>query len=193
LFQPSSNPVFFGWIDITILSGENIMKRIYVLVPQIEMAKKIVDELLLQRIDIDHIHVLAKRGTEMDNLPEATYLQKSDFIPAFEQGLLTGGFTGLVVGVVALSMTGESLLAGGALLAATLVGSAFGALMSSMLGSSVGNRQIKQFSEDINEKGAFLMMVDLPRVRIAEIEQAIKNKNPGAMCEGTEPTIPAFP
>ena len=84
-------------------------------------------------------------------------------------------------------------LAGGALLAATLVGVVFGAFVSSMLGSSVGNRQIKQFDEAINEKGAFLMMVDIPRVRIAEIEQAIKRENPGAMCEGTEPTIPAFP
>jgi hypothetical protein len=169
------------------------MKRIYFLVPQIEMAKKIVDELLLQRIDIDHIHVLAKRGTLMENLPEASYLQKSDFIPALEQGVLTGGFTGFVAGVVVLSMTGESLFAGGSLLIATLVGAVFGTFVSSMLGSSVGNRQIKQFSEAINEKGAFLMMVDLPRVRVAEVEQAIKKSNPGAMCEGTEPTIPAFP
>ena len=169
------------------------MKRIYFLVPKIDMAKKIVDELLLQRIDINHIHVLAKRGTLMDNLPEASYLQKSDFVPALEQGMLTGGFTGLVAGVVALTMTGESLLAGGALLVATLVGVVFGAFVSSMLGSSVGNRQIKQFDEAINEKGAFLMMVDIPRVRIAEIEQAIKRENPGVMCEGTEPTIPAFP
>ena len=169
------------------------MKRIYFLVPQIEMAKKIVDELLLQRIDIDHIHVLAKRGTLMDDLPEASYLQKSDFIPALEQGVLTGGFTGLVAGVIALTMTGGSLLAGGVLLSATLFGAVFGAFVSSMLGSSVGNRQIKQFSEAINEKGAFLMMVDLPRTRIAEIEQAIKKNNPEATCAGTEPTIPAFP
>lgn len=169
------------------------MKRIYFLVPKIEMARKIVDELLLQRIDIDHIHVLAKRGTEMGNLPEASYLQKSDFIPALEQGLLTGGFTGFVVGVVALYMTGGDLFSGVTLLVATLVGSAFGAFVSSMLGSSVGNRQVRQFDKAINENGEFLMMVDLPRGRIEEIEQAIKYKNPGAMCEGTEPTIPAFP
>jgi len=169
------------------------MKRIYFLVPKIDMAKKIVDELLLQRIDINHIHVLAKRGTLMDNLPEASYLQKSDFVPALEQGVLTGGFTGFVAGVVALSMTGESLLAGGALLVATLVGVAFGAFVSSLLGSSVGNRQIRQFDEAINERGAFLMMIDVPKGRIEEVELAIKNKNPGAMCQGTEPTIPAFP
>jgi uncharacterized protein YacL len=170
-----------------------IMKRIYFLVPQIEMAKKVVNELLLQRIDIAHIHVLAKRGTMMEDLPEASYLQKSDFIPALEQGLLTGGFIGLVVAVVALSMTGSPLFDGITLLIAALVGAVFGAFVSSLLGSSVGNRQIRQFSEAINEKGAFLMMIDVPRGRIEEVEQAVKSKNPGAVCEGTEPTIPAFP
>lgn len=169
------------------------MKRIYFLLPQIEMAKKVVDELLLQRIDINNIHVLAKRGTWMDNLPEASYMQKSDLIPAMEQGLLTGGFTGFVVAVVALSMAGAPILNGITLLIATLIGSVFGAFVSSMLGSSVGNRQLKQFDQAINENGAFLMMVDLPRSRIQEIEQLIKKSNPAAMCEGTEPTIPAFP
>ena len=46
------------------------MKRIYFLLPQIEIARKIVDELLLQRVNIDHIHVLAKRGTEMGTAHE---------------------------------------------------------------------------------------------------------------------------
>lgn len=169
------------------------MKRIYFLLPQIGMARKIVDELLLQRVDIDHIHVLAKRGTEMGNLPEASYLQKSDFMPALEQGLLTGGFTGFAAAVVVLAMTGGTFFTGVTLLVATLVGAVFGAFVSSMLGSSVGNRQIKQFEKAINEQGAFLMMVDVPRGRIEEVEVAIKNNNPDAICEGTEPTIPAFP
>lgn len=140
-----------------------------------------------------HIHVLAKRGTSMENLPEASYLQKSDFIPALEQGLLTGGFAGLIAAVVVLSMTGGSIVTGVTLLVATLVGAVFGAFVSSLLGSCVGNRQIRQFDAAINEKGAFLMMVDIPRERIEEVELAILNKNPGAMCEGTEPTVPAFP
>lgn len=47
------------------------MRRIYSLAPNIEVSKKIVDELLLARIEERHIHVLAKRGTPMENLPEA--------------------------------------------------------------------------------------------------------------------------
>ena len=39
------------------------MKRIYFLVPNLEITKKIVDDLLLSRIEERHLHVVAKRGT----------------------------------------------------------------------------------------------------------------------------------
>ena len=67
------------------------MKRIYFLVPTVEIAKTIVDELLLARIEERHIHILAKHGTPLEDLPEASLLQKSDFIPAMERGLAVGG------------------------------------------------------------------------------------------------------
>lgn len=168
------------------------MKRIYFLIPNIVMAKSIVNELLLERIDENHMHVLAKRGTAMGNLPEASYLQKTDFIPAFEQGLAVGGFTGLMSGLVAMVYLGGTLPVGGMILATTIVGVVFGGLISSMLGCNVGNRQTKQYWKAI-DKGEFLMMVDLPKQRIESIERIIKINHPEIMCGGTEPTIPAFP
>jgi len=182
----------FGADHAAQLERGEIMKRIYFLIPDIGTTKKIVDELLLARIDERHIHVLAKPGTPMENLPEATLMQKSDFVPALEQGLTLGGFTGLMAGLVAVAVPGGPVLAGGAILATSLAGAGFGALMSSMIGSSIGNRQIQQFSEAI-ENGEFLMMIDTPKQRVEEIEEIVKRNHPEAMCEGTEPTIPAFP
>ncbi|HQS57897.1 MAG: DUF1269 domain-containing protein [Gallionellales bacterium 35-53-114] len=168
------------------------MKRIYFLVPNTGIAQKVVDELLLARVEERHIHVLAKRGTPMEKLPEASYLQKTDFFPALEQGLALGGLTGIVAGLVAVALPGGPVLAGGAILATSLAGAGVGALMSSMVGSSIGNRQIQQFSEAI-EKGQFLMMIDVPPGRVEEIEQIVLKHHPEAKCEGTEPTIPPFP
>ena len=168
------------------------MRRIYFLAPNIEVSKKIVDELLLARIEERHIHVLAKRGTPMENLPEASYLQKSDFIPALEQGLALGGLSGIVAGLVAVALPGGPVLAGGAVLWTALAGSGVGALMSSMAGSSIGSRRIKQFDEAI-EKGEFLFMVDVPRDRLEEIQALIKKHQPDVECGGTEPAVPAFP
>jgi hypothetical protein len=168
------------------------MKRIYFLVPDIEIAKKLVDDLLLARVEDRHIHVLAKRGTPLEDLPEATFLQKTDFIPALEQGLALGGLTGIMAGLVAVALPTGLVLGGGAVLAISLAGAGFGALMSSMVGSGIGNRRIQQFQEAM-ERGEFLMMVDVPRSRVEEIEQIVENRHPEVECEGTEPTIPPFP
>jgi hypothetical protein len=168
------------------------MRRIYFLAPNIEVSRKIVDELLLARIEERHIHVLAKRGTPMEKLPEASYLQKSDFIPALEQGLALGGLTGIVAGLVAVALPGGPVLAGGAILGTSLAGAGVGALMSSMAGSSIGSRRIKQFEEAL-EKGEFLFMIDVPWQRVEEIEGLIRKHHPDAECGGTEPEVPAFP
>lgn len=168
------------------------MKRIYFLAPNIEIARKIVDELLLARIEERRIHVLAKRGTPMEDLPEASYMQKSDFIPALEQGLALGGLTGIVAGLVAVALPGGPVLAGGAVLAASLAGAGVGALMSSLAGGSIGNRRIQQFEEAI-EKGEFLFMVDVQMDQVEKIEALIKKHHPDVECRGTEPEIPAFP
>jgi len=64
--------------------------------------------------------------------------------------------------------------------------------MSSMAGSSIGSRRIKQFEEAI-EKGEFLFMIDVPTDRVEEIDGLIKKHHPDAECGGTEPEIPAFP
>jgi len=168
------------------------MKRIYFLVPDIDITKKIVDDLLLARVEERHIHVLAKRGTPLEDLPEATFLQKTDFIPALEQGIAVGGVTGMLAGLVAVALPTGLVLGGGAVLAISLLGAGLGAWWSSLIGASAGNRQLKDY-EDAIERGELLVMVDVPKDRVEDIEELVKKHHPEAECEGTEPTIPPFP
>lgn len=98
------------------------MKRIYFLSPNIDITKKIVDDLLILQVKERHLHILAKPGTAMETLPESGYLQKTDLTPALEQGIALGGLTGLIAGLVAVSIPGSLVLAGGAVLASSLVG-----------------------------------------------------------------------
>ncbi len=168
------------------------MKRIYFLIPNIEMTKKIVDELLLARVHEANIHVLAKRDTPLDNLPEASFLQKSDFIPALEQGMAVGGLAGILFGLVAVTYFSSLHMNGSMVLLSALLGVGFGAWVSSMVGSSIGNRRLKQFAESI-ENGDFLMMVDVPSQRVDGLEQLVKDNHPSVHFEGVEPNIPAFP
>lgn len=169
------------------------MRRIYFLVPDVSTTKRIVNELLLARIDERHIHVIAKSGTPMEDLPEANLFQKSDFIPAVERGLALGGSTGILAGLVAITLPASApMLAGGVLLMATLSGAGIGAWAGGMIGVSVENTRIKQF-EDAIEAGQLLLLADVPKSRVEEIEERVKQHLPQVEIEGTEPTIPAFP
>lgn len=168
------------------------MRRIYFLVPDIATTKKIVDDLLLARIEEKHIHVIAKRGTPLEDLPEANLLQKSDFIPAVEQGLAIGGATGMLTGLVAIAFPAATVVAGGVLLATTLTCAGVGAWISGMVGMSIGNRRIKEFEGAI-EAGELLVLADVPTDRVNEIEASVKQHLPNVEIEGTEPHIPEFP
>lgn len=169
------------------------MRRLYFLVPDVGSAKTIVDELLLARIEERHIHVIAKEGTAMEDLPEAKLAQRSDLVPAIERGIAVGGATGLLMGIIAVTFPPAGLvLGGGAILATSLTGAGIGAAVAPMIGISAPNSQLKQF-EDAIEKGELLLMVDVPKRRVDEIEELVKKHHPEADIEGTEPTIPPFP
>ena len=169
------------------------MRRLYFMLPDLDTAKTVVDELLLKRIDEHHIHVVAKEGTPMGDLPEANLLQKSDFIPAMERGLAVGGITGVLAGIAAVTFPPAGLvLGGGAILGTSLAGAGIGAWISGMIGMDVPNTQIEKFEGAI-EKGEVLMMIDIPKTRVEEIEALIQQHHPDADMGGTEPHIPAFP
>lgn len=169
------------------------MRRIYFLVPDISATKRIVNELLLARIEEKHIHVIAKRGTPLEDLPEANLLQKSDFVPAVQQGLALGGSTGVLAGLVAVALPPAStVVAGGILLASALAGAGVGAWVSGLVGMSIGNRRIKEF-EDAIEAGHFLVLADVSADRVEEIEERVKQHLPEVEIESTEPKVPAFP
>ena len=167
------------------------MRRLYFLLPGLEVTHKVVDELLLARVDEHHLHVIAAEGTELGDLPKASLLQKSDFLPAMERGVGLGGATGVLAGLVALAMPGV-VIAGGAMLAMGLLGAGMGAWLGGMIGMDVNNSQIKRFQSAI-EQGETLMLVDVPKERVDEIKTLVKKHHPDVDFEGTEPNIPAFP
>ena len=168
-------------------------RRLYFILPDSESARKMLDEMLLARIEIKHMHFLARRGTLPPELPEANVLQKTDIVHGAQLGLVIGGVSGTAGGllVVLFPPSGMSLQLVTVLIAA-LLGSLFGAWVSSMAASAVPNSRLKAFHPDI-EKGKVLMMVDVPMRRLQEISELVARRHPEAVAGGFEPTIPAFP
>jgi hypothetical protein len=169
------------------------MRRIYFLVPSVESARAIVDALLLSRVEHRHIHVVARQGTPMEDLPEAGVAQASDLVPALEKGVAAGGLSGLLAGLLAVSFPPAGLvLGGGAVLGLTAFGAGFGAWMSSMVGIGLPSGRLQPF-EDAIARGELLMMVDVPRDRVEEIEALVRAAHPEAELQGVEPNQPIFP
>ncbi len=169
------------------------LKRLYFLLPDADVARKIVDELLLAHIPYEHIHLIARSETTLDQLPEAGISQKTDLVPALERGLAVGGSVGALAGLAALAFPPAGLVvAGGAVLFGALGGAGFGAWISGMIGVSLPNSRLERFESAI-EDGMLLMMVDVPKQRVDEFQAMVKEHHPEADIEGTEPTIPSFP
>jgi len=167
-------------------------RRLYFLLPDANKAREAVNELLLAHVDFGHIHVMARNGTSMKDLPEADIMQKSDMIYGFERGLLIGGFTGIIAGIVASLSPSLGLGGGGLILACAFAGAAIGAWSSGMVGSDIINSRIKPFESAI-EKGELLLMVDVPKNDVDTITNIIKSHHPEAKVEHPDRTIPAFP
>ena len=168
-------------------------RRLYFLLPDVESARRMRDEMLLARIEVGHMHFLGRRGELPDDLPEANVLQKTDLVHGAQLGAVIGGVAGTLGGflVVLFPPEGASLQLVTVLIAA-LAGTLFGAWVSSLVGSAVPNSKLKAFHAAI-ERGQVLMMIDVPMRRVQEITELVARRHPEAVSGGFEPTMPAFP
>lgn len=168
-------------------------RRLYFMLPDIDVAKKLERELLLAHIDDSHIHFHATLDARIAELPKANLLQRTD--------LLHGMFVGLVVGAVVGAALGYLLylypafgdsLGMGPILGLAIAGAVFGSWASGMVAISIPNSRLKGFQNAI-DKGQILLMVDVPKERVVEVGEMIRSHYPEADGKGVESHMPAFP
>ncbi len=165
-------------------------RRLYYLFPDVAHTQKIVDELLIKRIDIKHIYVLAREDTDLKDLPEAKLTQKHDIGHSLFVGAIAGGVFGIVVGIIAHNVLGVAL--GGVILGCALGGAALGAWASSMVGMMTTNVHIRPFQDAIDH-GQILLFTDVPKERVDEIEEMVYKIHPEAKFKGVDAIKPSFP
>jgi len=167
--------------------------RMYVTVPDLASARQLANDLLLARIEDRHMHFLARRGTNLGELHEASYLQKTDAMHGAFTGLVIGGVVGVLVGLLAVYFPpGGASIQLVAVLIAAVVGAVLGVWIAGMMGLQVPNTRLKGFEHEL-EEGKILLMLDVPSGRYDEVRQVIARTHPEAADRGSEPTVPAFP
>lgn len=158
------------------------MHRLYVLLPTEESCRGLVRELRGSGIRKDHLHVVAGAGLghAPTGLPEAGVWQKTEIAHGIERGVLLGGMAGLVGGLLAAAFPPAGLVLGGeAVLAWTLAGAMFGALVTAVIGTQEHSHRLDTFSRAL-ASGRLLLMVDVPGRHEEEVKCAIRAGHPEA-------------
>ena len=168
-------------------------RRLYFLLPDVECATRTTDDLLLARVEDRHMHCLAKRGTELGELHEASFLIKTDLMRGAGIGLFLGGLCGVILGYMIVNHPPEGTHPGLAAAAlALLVGAALGVWMGSMAATAVPNSRLRQFDDDI-ARGKVLLIVDVPYQKVDRIRDMVAARHPECVAMAQETRYPAFP
>ena len=167
--------------------------RLYFVLPDVQSARQVEDDLLLAKVEDRRMHFLAKRGTDLNGLPEASIFQKTDLLHGMQVGLVVGAAAGAAIGLglIFYPLIGTAVGLATVFLGA-LIGAVFGIWTAGMIGIGAPNIVLRQFERTL-QQGHVLMMVDVPQHQVEMIRQRVLARHPEAEDHGTEPTVPAFP
>ncbi|CAN7629282.1 DUF1269 domain-containing protein [Pseudoduganella sp. LjRoot289] len=168
-------------------------RRLYFLLPDVPSARAMLDEMLLARIEERHMKFMAREGTLPDDMPDCSFLQRTDLIHGAQLGMVIGGIVGLAAAIFLTVFPPDGItLRTAAILLVALGGAIFGGWASGMNAAAVPNKKLEQFGPAI-EQGKVLMIVDVPPRRVLEIEEMIAKRHPEISFGGIEPPMLAFP
>ncbi len=166
-------------------------RRLYFMLPNVDSAHVMMNELLLARVTANRVHFLAKADTPMGDLPEAAVSERTDLIEGWEIGTGLGALAGLAAGLVAIAIPTwwytKPIPTLAMVLICTLVGLLAGGVWTAIVATNLPNKQLSRFESRI-AKGQVLMIVISPFQRVQEIRDLVTNKHPEVSFDGVWPT-----
>lgn len=155
-------------------------RRLYFMLPDVESCRVVVEELRKAGVKDHDMHAVAGLGVDLEGLPQAGLMETSEIAHGLEAGIGVGGVAGFLGGLLAVTFPPAGLvLGGGALLAGTLAGAGFGALVASLVAKDMPSHELESFEASIAE-GGILLLVDVPRNRVDEFTSLVKEHHPEA-------------
>lgn len=165
--------------------------RLYYMLPDIDSARRCRDDMLLNLIEIRHIHFMTQSAPLPTDLPEATIFQKTDVVRGAEAGMLVGAGLGMLLGVFLVNYF-DIVSKPAVVIAATLAGLLFGGWAASMAAAALPNSRLTNFYPAL-ARGGVLMIADVPARRVEHIESVLAERHPEMRYHSKEPTVPVFP
>lgn len=163
--------------------------RLYFLFPDINHTKSAVDELEQSGLDKIHMHTMAREDIDISSLPVSTERQKKDTVWFLDRLFWISNLILFAVALCGLILSlywGFSLwsmLAVSVMLITFLAGERFAVKIPHVHLDGV---------KGALSHGEILLMVDIPRNRVAEVDNRILHHHPEAELGGIGWTIEAF-
>ena len=116
------------------------------------------------------------------------------FLAGYERGLALGGAAGLFAGVLVVTFPPAGfILGGGAILLMEVAGAGLGGLLSGIAGAAFHNSRLSTFEAGLDYEGKVLVLVDVPKRDVGQIEGLIHRHDPKVTIEGVEPEATIIP
>ena len=152
-----------------------MFRRVYFLSPGVEQAQSVVGELEQAGVERGQIHSIAREDMDISSLPPATKEQKRDKVWLVDRLFWAGDLMVFALALLALVMT----IYWGAYLWAALafVVMAIAFVLGEIFATKVPHVHLSEVKGAL-ARGEILLMVDIPKQRVHEINKMISQHHP---------------
>lgn len=161
-------------------------RRLYFLFPKASQVRDVIVQLNGLDLESSHMHTIARDKSLLEDLPQATKLQRNDVVRRIEWISWNANlviFLTALLGLVVAMYSGSTPWA----LACVMIMAVTFALGEWFI-DHVPNAHLNEF-RDALAHGEILLMVDVPRWRVKEIEDYVHKRHPEAAVGGVGWTI----
>lgn len=165
-----------------------MLRRLYFLFPDEPHAQRVVDQLAGLDIPLRRVHAIAQ-NVELKTLPQATQRQKNDTAFRIQNFLWVSNLMVFALALIAM----VAALVGGEYIWASI---SFVVMAASFIAGEqfvvhVPDVHLSEFTNALAH-GEILLMIDVPAIRVAEIEDFVHRRYPEAVVGGVSWSVDTF-
>jgi hypothetical protein len=165
----------------------SMLRRAYYVIPDVSHARPVVDELQAAGIEKEQMHAWSKAGRQLRGLPVATEAQGRDRVWMLDKLLWSADLMLFCVAAVGLLLAAVSGSLGWVFTALALMGGAF--VVGRWFSVKVPHTHLADMRVPLAH-GEVVLMVDVPRERIGDVEELVRRHHPEAHVGGIGSTSP---
>jgi hypothetical protein len=169
--------------------GAIFYRRLYFVIPDERQAVQVVEDIESSGVDRQYIHAIAGKGAALTQLPPVTEPQRHDAVWRLERAFWIGNlllFSLALIGFVVSVIEGALV---GAVLSFVILALSF--IAGALFAMRVPDTHLDEFRGVLSHREV-LLMVDVPKWRVAEVEEIVYRRHPEVAAGGAGWTIHAL-